>query len=94
MAAVRINNVDLSNWAPGAQFYDLGDGQFCIVMADVVDLSREDGDTVIQRPTVILLCNEDAFVSDMDADWTFDPGTTHDEAVSLAGYELAGETPR
>lgn len=81
--AVERTDVDLRGWAPGTRFYSTDDGQHFVVEADLEDYGPF---RVVRRPTVILYCTDTAGVTDLIPDFTFDPGTTHEDAVRLAGF--------
>ncbi|OBB48743.1 hypothetical protein [Mycolicibacterium fortuitum] len=83
--AIERADVDLNGWAPGAKFYIVDDGRYFVVDADLDDYGRL---RVVRRPTVILYCTETAGVTDLIPDFEFDPGTTHEDAVRLAGFTL------
>lgn len=85
--ATEITNVDLAAWGPGTRFYSASDGTQFVVQADLADYS-ELRDTIVRQPTVILYCTPTAGVTDLDVDYTFPPGTTHEAAVVGAGYTL------
>lgn len=83
--ATERADVDLGAWVPGTKFYSTDDGRYFVVDADLLDYAPF---KVVRRPTVILYCSETAGVTDLVPDFTFDPGTTHEDAVQLAGFEL------
>lgn len=85
--ATERTDVDLGGWAPGTKFYSTDDDQHFVVDADLADYGSF---KVVRRPTVILYCTETAGVTDLVPDFTFDPGTSHEDAVHLAGFELSG----
>lgn len=89
--ASEITDVDLAAWGPGTRFYSASDGTHFVVQADLADYS-ELQDTIVRQPTVILFTTATAGVTDLDVDFTFPPGTTHEDAVTGAGYTLE-ETP-
>lgn len=86
--ATQVADVDLGCWPPGARFYQTDDGRHFVVEADLADYSALTTIKVIRRPTVILYCTPDASVTDLVPDFTFEPGTTHEDAVRAAGFEL------
>lgn len=83
--AIERTDVDLSGWAPGTKFYSADDGRHFVVDADLADYGHF---KVVRRPTVILYCTETAGVTDLIPDFEFDAGTTHEDAVRLAGFTL------
>lgn len=89
--ATEVTDVDLAAWGPGTKFYTASDGTHFVVQADRDDYSQL-RDTIVRQPTVILYCTPTAGVTDLDVDHTFPPGTTHEDAVTGAGYTLE-ETP-
>lgn len=89
--ATELTNVDLAAWGPGARFYSGSDGKHFVVQADLADYSHL-LDNIVRQPTVILYTTPTAGVTDLDVDHTFPPGTTHEDAVTGAGYTLE-ETP-
>lgn len=44
--------------------------------------------TIVVSPTTIVECNADGIAEELTAAHTFPPGTTHEEALRLAGYVL------
>lgn len=86
--AMEVVGADLSNWAPGTRFFSASDGRHFVIDADL-DEHPEDGNVrLVRRPTVVLYTTETAWPTDLTPDFVFDPGTTHEEAVALAGFEL------
>lgn len=83
--ATERTDVDLGSWAPGVKFYSTDDARHFIVDADLVDYGQL---RVVRRPTVVLYCTETAAVTDLIPDFELDPGTTHEDAVRLAGFTL------
>lgn len=45
----------------------------------------------VVRPTVILACTSDGFATDLTPLHTFAPGTTHEDALQMAGYTMSTE---
>lgn len=84
--ATERTDVDLSGWPSGTKFYGTDDGTYFVVDADLADYGHM---RFVRRPTVILYCTETAGVTDLIADFEFDPGTTHEDAVRQAGFELS-----
>lgn len=84
--AVERTDVDLSGWVLGTKFYSTDDDRHFVVDADIEDYGQL---RVVRRPTVILYCTETAGVTDLIPDFTFEPGTTHADAVRLAGFTLS-----
>ena len=87
VAVSEVTTVDLSHWAPGVKFYRAADGCYFVVSADLgaVKVGRR---TRVRRPTVVLYTDENAVPLDAEVDFVFDPGTSHEDAVGLAGFEL------
>lgn len=85
--AVERVDVCLAQWVPGTKFYSTDDGRHFVVDADLADYSKN-AYKVTRRPTVILYCTETAGVTDLIADFEFEPGVTHEDAVRLAGFTL------
>lgn len=83
--ATERTDVDLGAWIPGTKFYTTDDDRYFVVDADLTDYGKL---RVVRRPTVILYCTETAGVTDLIPDFEFDPGTTHEDAVRLAGFTL------
>lgn len=89
MNAREITNVDLCHWIPVTKLYQAEDGTHFVVEADLADYdSIPSIHTIIRRPTVIQHCNELAVATDLTPDHAFDPGTTHEQALALAGYQI------
>lgn len=84
--AVERTDVDLSGWVPGTRMFSTDDARHFVVDADLEDYGHL---RVVRRPTVILYCTEAAGVTDLIPDFTFKPGTTHEDAVGQAGFELS-----
>lgn len=84
--ATERTDVDLSAWVPGTRLFSTDDGRHFVVDADLADYGSL---RVVRRPTVILYCTETAGVTDLVADFEFDPGVTHEDAVKLAGFTLS-----
>ncbi|MFV8173421.1 hypothetical protein [Mycolicibacterium peregrinum] len=84
--ATERTDVDLSGWAPGTRMFSTDDDQHFVVDADLEDYGHL---RVVRRRTVILYCTETAGVTDLIPDFEFDPGTSHEDAVRLAGFELS-----
>lgn len=42
----------------------------------------------IMRPTVIFECTDDGLAIDLTPLWTFAAGTTHEDALAMAGYAV------
>ncbi|WPH57651.1 hypothetical protein [Mycobacterium phage WXIN] len=83
--ATERTDVDLGAWVPGTKFYSTDDDRYFVVDADLVDYGHF---RVVRRPTVILYCTEAAGVTDLIPDFEFEPGTTHEDAVRRAGFDL------
>ncbi|MFV8266490.1 hypothetical protein ACNQR9_26080 [Mycolicibacterium peregrinum] len=83
--AFERTEVDLGGWAPGTRMFSTDDNRHFVIDADLGDYGHL---KVVRRPTVILYCTETAGVTDLIPDFTFDPGTTHEDAVRLAGFTL------
>jgi len=56
-------------------------------MADLTDYSHLH-DNITRQPTVILYTDENAWLPDLDVDFSFPPGTSVEDAVAGAGYTL------
>ena len=89
--ATELTNVDLAAWGPGARFYSGSDGKHFVVQADLADYSHL-LDTIVRQPTVILYTDANAHPEDLTVDFESPPGTTHEDALTAAGYTLE-ETP-
>lgn len=84
--ATEVVDVPISHWAPGTRFYSTDDGRYFVVC---VDESEATGSRrIIRQPTVILYTDANAVAQDLEVDFTFDPGTTHESAVTAAGFSL------
>lgn len=88
-AALEMPDVDVSRWGPGVKFYSTDDGRYFVVLADLVDYIDEGAFRVRRQTTRILYTDEYAHAVDLEVDFEFDPGTTHEEAVQLAGFDLS-----
>lgn len=82
----EILDADLNHWTPGARFFTTGTDYFIID----ADLAPPPGwiTTVIRRKTAVFYCTEQAGVTDLFADFEFDPMTTPEQAVALMGHTL------
>lgn len=82
--ATLIND-NMPRWAPVTKHYRTADGQ---------DLAVEVGEPVgvgggfveKPRPTVIFACTEEGYAVDLTPLHRFPPGTTHEDALTQAGY--------
>lgn len=90
--------------APITRLYRIGDEEFVAVeSADPNDLGFAEGairealtamsgdlmSTVkVLRPTVIVSCNEEGIPLSLTPLHTFPPGTSHEDALIQAGYEI------
>lgn len=85
-------------WAPGARHYKTSDGKHFIIDAHTDTAAEQVGELLtilgsslrgtkqIVRPTVVIECNPDGTPVDLTPEYTFPPGTTHEEALNTAGY--------
>lgn len=86
--ATEIMDVELSTWIGGVKFYGATDGKYFVVDADIAGPDRLGSSRIVRRPTVIYYTDSAAVTEDLTADFMFDPGTSHEEAVIAAGYQL------
>lgn len=89
--AVELDPGIASGWGPGTRFFSGSDSTYFVVQADLEDYSGL-SDKIVRRPTVILYTDENAVALDLVVDFQFEPGTSHEDAVTGAGYTLE-ETP-
>lgn len=89
--ATEVTDVDLASWGPGARFFATSDETYFVVQADLADYAALP-DTIVRQPTVILYTDPFGRPDDLTVDHQFPPGTTHEDAITGAGYTLQ-ETP-
>lgn len=88
--ATELDPELVSNHGPDTRFFASSDGKWFIIKADLDDYSHL-RDSIVRQPTVILYTDETGHLADLDVDFEFEPGTTHEDAVAGAGYELVVE---
>lgn len=86
-AATELDPALAWSHGPGTRFFSGDDGKWFIVMADLTDYSHLH-DNITRQPTVILYTDENAWLPDLDVDFSFPPGTSVEDAVAGAGYTL------
>lgn len=85
--ATELDSSLVANHGNGTRFFAGSDGTHFIVKADLADYSHL-RDNIRRQPTVILYCDETGYLSDLEVDFSFEPGTSVEDAVAGAGYEL------
>lgn len=96
MPTATLISEQLDTWAPGTRHYSASDGKHLAVEASedaVVELYQV---KILPRPTVVFLCNADGQPVDADENdhdpltplHVFPSGTTHEDALTQAGYTL------
>lgn len=104
MATASLQPTDMAGWAPGTRHYTTSDGKHFAVEApeeavpdgakrfvgELLAVAGADPDrtTVVLRPTVILPCNPDGSAYDLTPVHEFPPGTSCEDALKQAGYEV------
>jgi len=86
--ATEVTDVNLAHWAPGTRFYSTDDGRHFVVCVDETEAPPGSKLRIIKQPTVILYTDENAVATDLEVDFTFDPGTGHEDAVLAAGFDI------
>lgn len=87
--------------APGARIYAIDDGAHVLVQVDsgpqgvVAELiggvlkAMSAGNTqIVLQPTTIVPCNPDGTTESLTPTHSFPPGTTHEQALTQAGYDV------
>lgn len=78
---------NVPGWGNGSNFYGTDDGHYFVVTVDLHPYSTG-WITYIPFSTLIILTDQNVRSDDLGAEWTFAPGTTHEEAIALAGFAL------
>jgi len=86
-AATELDPALAWSHGPGTRFFSGDDGKYFIVMADLEDYSQMH-DSITRQPTVILYTDENAGLADLDVDFSFPPGTSVEDAIAEAGYDI------
>lgn len=88
----------VGNRPPGWRIYAISDGTYVAVEANggiteqmAAAVEQVAGAALlnyIPRPTVIIAVDENGNATSLERLHRFDPGTTHEDALTLAGYEI------
>lgn len=90
--ATEQTGTDLAGWVPGTKFYGADDGKFFVISADLSPIGDTSTLTQVQRPTVLLFTDGNAWASDLSVDFEAAPGTPHQGLLAEAGYTLSEGT--
>jgi hypothetical protein len=83
----EVSDADMSNWGWWCRLFATSDGLYFVIDADL-EPPPAFVTTVIRRQTAVFYCTAGAGVTDMDADFTYPPGTTPEQAIIRMGYTL------
>lgn len=61
--------------------------KYFVVQADLADYSHL-ADNIVRQPTVILYTDAKAHPEDLTVDFSFPPGTSAEDAIAEAGYDI------
>lgn len=85
---IRTVDISFDGWPPGTKFYSTDDDKHFVVIADLVEYPSGGAFDIIRQPTKILYTDETGHPGDLVPDFTFDPGTTHEDAIINAGFSF------
>ncbi len=86
--AIELDSDIAAGWGPGTRFFLGSDGKHFVVQADLEDYSGL-RDRIKRRPTLLFYVDANAVAEDFVVDAQYEPGTTHEDAIAEAGYDIA-----
>lgn len=99
--ATWLPDTYMGNWSPGTRHYAISDGTYVAVEVDsgitpemAAAVQQVAGAALLNyapRPTVIISVNSEGNATSLERLHTFPPGTTHEDALIQAGYEIGDQ---